>query len=80
MEIALDMLGGRMSLSKICRKWSISSTRAYKIRYEALDLVVKDMKRSSKDIKSLSKGVKDLKKLVGDHSFVVGYLKKKLKR
>jgi hypothetical protein len=80
MEIAMDMLGGRMSLAKICRKWDISSTRAYKIRYQALELVLKDMKRSSKDIKRLSEGVKDLKKLVRDHSFVVSYLKKKLKR
>lgn len=79
MAIALDMLDGRISLAKICRKWDISSTRAYEIRYEALDLVLKQMKRPGEDIKNLSRGVKDLKKLVRDHSFVVGYLKKKMK-
>jgi len=78
-EIALDMLGGKMSRAGICRKWGISNTCACKIRDQALELFLKEMKRSSKDINNLRAGVEDLKKLVRDHSSVVSYLKKKMK-
>jgi len=69
-QIALDMLG---------RKWGISRDCACRIRDHAIDLLLKEMKRSSRDIDNLRTGVKDLRKLVRDHSFVVGYLKKKMK-
>ncbi len=78
-EIALDMLGGKISHARICRKWGISSTRACKIRDQALELFLEEMERSSKDRNSLREGVEDLKELVRDHSFVVSYLKKKMK-
>ncbi len=78
-EIALDMLDGKMSHAGICRKWGISSTCACKIRDQALEVFLKEMERSSKDLNGLRKGVEDLKKLVRDHSFVVSYLKKKMK-
>ncbi len=78
-EIALDMLGGKMSRASICRKWGISSTCACEIRDQALELFVKEMKRSNKDLNNLRAGVEDLKKLVRDHSLVVSYLKKKMK-
>ncbi len=77
-EIALDMLGGKMSRASICRKWGISSTCACRIRDQALELFLKEMKRSSKDLNDLRAGVEDLKKLVRDHSSVVSYLKKKM--
>ena len=79
MEIALDMLAGKMSQAGICRKWGISSTCAYKIRDQALEVCLKKMERSSRDLNGLRKGVADLKKLVHEHSSVVSYLKKKLK-
>ncbi len=78
-EIALDMLGGKMSHARICRKWGVSSTCACKIRDQALEVFLKEMERSSKDLNGLRKGVEDLKKLVRDHSSVVSYLKKKMK-
>jgi len=78
-QIALDMLEGRMSHARICRKWGISRDCACRIRDHAIDLLLKEMKRSSRDIDNLRTGVKDLRKLVRDHSFVVGYLKKKMK-
>ena len=79
MEIALDMLDGKKSQASICHKWGISSARACKIRDQALELFLKEIKRSSKDLNRLRKGVADLKKLVRDHSSVVSYLKKKMK-
>ncbi len=79
MEIALDMLGGKMSRAGICRKWGISSTSACRIRDQALELFLKEMKRSSKDLNDLRAGVEDLKNLVRDHSLVVNYLEKKMK-
>ncbi|MCD6393757.1 MAG: hypothetical protein J7M40_09635 [Planctomycetes bacterium] len=78
-EIAMEMLGGKMSRASICRKWGISSACACKIRDHALELFVREMERSSKDLNNLHEGVADLKKLVHDHSFVVSYLKKKMK-
>ncbi len=78
-EIALDMLGGKMSHASICSKWGISSACAGKIRDQALEVFLKEMERSSKDLNSLREGVEDLKKLVRDHSLVVSYLKKKMK-
>ncbi len=78
-EIALDMLGGKVSRAGICRKWGISSTCACRIRDQALELFLKEMKRSSKDLNDLRAGVEDLKNLVRDHSSVVSYLEKKMK-
>ena len=79
MEIALDMLGDKMSHARIRSKWGISSTDACKIRDQALEVFLKEMERSSKDLNGLRKGVADLKKLVHDHSSAISYLKKKLK-
>lgn len=79
MEIAMDMLGGKMSYYSVCCKWGISRAYANKIRDQALKLFLKEMEQSSRDLNSLCKGVEDLKKLVRDHSFVASYLKKKMK-
>ncbi|RKY07756.1 MAG: hypothetical protein DRP66_06015 [Planctomycetota bacterium] len=79
MEIALDMLGDKMSQAGIRSKWGISSTDACKVRDQALEMFLKEMERSSKDLNNLRAGVADIKKLVRDHSLVVSYLKKKMK-
>ncbi len=37
LEIAMDLIAGKMSHVEICRKWDISSTYAYKLKDRALD-------------------------------------------
>ena len=39
MEIALDLISGKLSHAEICRKWDISSTYAYKLKDRALDIL-----------------------------------------
>ncbi|MHC4913692.1 MAG: transposase [Planctomycetota bacterium] len=39
LEIALDMLSGKMSVSEVCRKWDIGSTYAYKLKDRATELL-----------------------------------------
>ena len=67
-EIALDMLGDKMSQARIRSKWGVSSTDACKIRDQALEVFLKEMERSSKDLNNLREGVADLKKLDRDNS------------
>ena len=44
-EIALDLIGGKLSHAEICRKWDISSTYAYKLKDRALELLRQGMAR-----------------------------------
>jgi transposase-like protein len=39
MEIALDTLSGKMSVSEVCRKWDIGTTYAYKLKDRAVELL-----------------------------------------
>ncbi len=39
LEIALDMLSGKMSVSEVCRKWDIGGTYAYKLKDRAMELL-----------------------------------------
>ena len=39
LEIALDMLSGKMSVSEVCRKWDIGTTYAYKLKDRAIELL-----------------------------------------
>ncbi len=45
MEIALELLSGKMSHSEICRKWDISQTYAYKLKDRAMELLRTGMGR-----------------------------------
>ena len=38
LQIALDLLGGKLSHAEICRKYDISSTYAYKLKDRAVDI------------------------------------------
>jgi len=38
-EIVLDMLSGKMSVSEVCRKWDIGTTYSYKLKDRALELL-----------------------------------------
>jgi transposase-like protein len=39
MEIALDLISGKLSHAEVCRKWDISSTYAYKLKDRALEIL-----------------------------------------
>jgi transposase-like protein len=81
LEIALDMLSGKMSVSEICRKWDIGTTYAYKLKDRAVELlrngISKPAGRSSAEVERLRKKVVDLQQLAGDQALVIRYLKKK---
>ena len=81
LEIALDMLSGKMSVSEICRKWDIGTTYAYKLKDRAVELlrngISKPAGRSSAEVERLRKKVVDLEQLAGDQALVIRYLKKK---
>lgn len=80
MEIALELLSGKVSHAEICRKWDISSTYAYKLKDRALDLLRSGMGkpagRPSGEVEQLRKRVGDLEQLAGDQALAIRYLKK----
>lgn len=46
MEIALELISGKMSHSEVCRKWDIGSSYAYKLKDRAMELLRKGMGRA----------------------------------
>ena len=80
MEIALELLSGKMSHSEVCRKWDISSTYAYKLKDRAMELLRSGMSRPagrpSGEVEKLRKRVSDLEQLAGDQALAIRYLKK----
>jgi transposase-like protein len=80
MEIAMELLSGKMGHSEICRKWDISSTYAYKLKDRALELlrrgIGKPADRPSAEVEHLRKRVGDLEQLAGDQALAIHYLKK----
>jgi len=81
LEIALEMLKGKMSVSEICRKWDIGNTYAYKLKDRAMELlrngIGKPVGRASGEVDRLRKKVVDLEQLAGDQALAIHYLKKK---
>jgi transposase-like protein len=80
LEIALDLLSGKMSQAEVCRKWDISSTYAYKLKDRALELlrggIGKPVGRPSGEVERLNKKVADLEQLAGDQALLIHYFKK----
>jgi len=80
MEIALDMLSGKMSVAEICRKWDIGNTYAYKLKDRAMQLlrngIGKPVGRPSGEVERLRKKVADLEQLAGDQALVIHHFKK----
>ena len=80
MEIALELLSGKVSHAEVCRKWDISSTYAYKLKDRALELlrsgIGKPAGRPSGEVDQLRKRVGDLEQLAGDQALAIRYLKK----
>ena len=81
LEIALELLSGKVSHAEICRKWDISSTYAYKLKDRALEILRKGIGRPagrpSGEVEQLRKKVTDLEQLAGDQALAIRYLKKK---
>lgn len=81
LEVALELLSGKVSHAEICRKWDISSTYAYKLKDRALEILRKGIGkpagRSSGEVEQLRKKVADLEQLAGDQALAIRYLKKK---
>lgn len=79
-EIALDLVGGKLSHAEICRKWDISSTYAYKLKDRALELLRQGMARPAgkpdAEAEKLRRKVADLEQLAGDQALAIRYLKK----
>lgn len=79
-EIALDLLAGKLSHAEICRKWDISSTYAYKIKDRALDILRKGIGRPASrpggEVAQLRKQVADLQQLAGDQALLIHLAKK----
>lgn len=81
MEIVLDMLSGKMSVSEVCRKWDIAGTYAYKLRDRAKELLRQGVGRPAGrpigEVERLRKKVADLEQLAGDQALVIHCFKKK---
>lgn len=80
MEIAMDLIAGKLSHAEICRKWDISSTYAYKLKDRALDILREGIGRPAgkpdPQRSQLEKRVADLEQLAGDQALAIRYLKK----
>lgn len=80
LEIALDLLAGKLSHAEICRKYEISSTYAYKLKDRALEIlrmgIGKPVGKPSKEIEDLRRNVAELEQLAGDQALAIRMLKK----
>ena len=80
LEIALELLAGKLSHSEVCRKYDISSTYAYKLKDRALEIlrqgIGKPNGRPPKEVDDLRKKVSDLEELAGDQALAIHMLKK----
>lgn len=80
LEIALELLAGKLSASEVCRKWDISSTYAYKLKDRALEVlrggIGKPVGSPSGEVERLRKKVADLEQLAGDQALLIRYFKK----
>ncbi len=80
LEIALEMLAGKLSNAEICRKYDISSTYAYKLKDRALEALRSGIGQPNgkpdSEKEKLKKKVGDLEQLAGDQALAIRMLKK----
>ena len=80
LEIALEMLAGKLSHAEICRKYDISSTYAYKLKDRALEALRSGIGQPTGKLDSekekLKKKVGELEQLAGDQALAIRMLKK----
>lgn len=83
MEIALDLLSGKLSHGEVCRKYGISSTYAYKLKDRAMEILRQGMSRPSgrpsAEVDLLQKRIADLEQLAGDQALAIRALKKTMR-
>lgn len=79
-QVALDLLAGKLSNAEICRKYDISTTYIYKLRDRALEILRENMDKTpgkpNEEVRALRKKVTDLEQLAGDQALVIRALKK----
>lgn len=79
-EIALDLISGKLSHAEICRKWDIASSYAYRIKDRALDIlragISKPVGSPDSRVHALEKRVADLEQLAGDQALLIRLFKK----
>jgi transposase-like protein len=81
LEIALEMLAGKLSHAEICRKYEISTTYAYKLKDRAMTILREGMGRPAgkpdAEVEGLQKKVADLEQLAGDQALAIRLFKKR---
>ena len=79
-EIALELLGGKLSHAEVCRTYEISSTYAYKLKDRGLASLRRGMGRPTgkpdAEVERLQKKVEDLEQLAGDQALAIRIFKK----
>lgn len=80
LEIALELISGKLSHNEVCRKHGISSTYAYRLKGRALEFVRQGIdhavERPSGREKELERRVEELEQLAGDQALTIRALKK----
>jgi|GEM_PF-1021954 len=80
-EIALDLLSGKLSHAEVCRKYGISSTYAYKVKDRAIELlrqgIGRPVGRVDAGTEHLQKRIAELEQLAGDQALAIRALKKR---
>ena len=74
-EIALDLLSGKLSHAEVCRKYGISSTYAYKVKDRAIELlrqgIGRPVGRVDAGTEHLQKRITELEQLAGDQALAI---------
>ena len=80
LQVALDLLGGKLSHAEVCRKYDISATYAYKLKDRAFEIlrdgIGRPVGRGDAKTEQLARRVADLEQLAGDQALAIRYLKK----
>ncbi len=80
LQIALDLLSGKMSHAEVCRNYDISTAYAYKLKDRALEVLRGGIGRPAGKpdaaVERLEKKVADLEQLAGDQALAIRLLKK----
>ncbi len=80
LQIALELLSGKVSHAEVCRKYDISTTYAYKLKDRALEVLRGGIGRPTGKpdaaVERLEKKVADLEQLAGDQALAIRILKK----
>ena len=80
LQVALDLLGGKLSHAEVCRKYDISATYAYKLKDRALEILREQIGRPAgkpdATTERLAKRVGELEQLAGDQALAIRLLKK----